>query len=147
MQNRFWLFRQKYWSQRAENLYCLSHHYCPQMLFYREFSILKNQKPKFKVPPRTTTTTTTSTVAWSGLCRRQKPTINYKLVFGPALLASLWPFFWPLLSNPFFGSFFGSLFCNPFFGSFMGPLFWPFPLFFEPALLPSYFYLRRSRPI
>ncbi len=35
MQNCFWLFWQKYWLQRAENLLSLSHHYCLQMLFYK----------------------------------------------------------------------------------------------------------------
>ncbi len=74
----FGFFWQKYWSQRAENLYGLSLHYCLQMLFYKDFSILKKIENQSSPPRRrrrrrrTTTTTTTLTVPWSGLRRRQK---------------------------------------------------------------------------
>ena len=47
----FLAFWQKYWSQRIENLHGLSHHYCLQMLFYKDFSILKEIKNQSS-PPR-----------------------------------------------------------------------------------------------
>ncbi len=79
----FWDFWQKYWSQRIENLHGLSHHYCLQMLFYKDFSILKEIKTKV-VPQgrrvrrrrrsrrRRRRTTTTSTVPWSGKNKASK---------------------------------------------------------------------------
>ncbi len=63
---------------------CVSHHYCLQISFYEDFSILKkkNQTSNLVVPPRATTTT--SSVPWSGLRRRQKS----RQVFPPPFLSS-----------------------------------------------------------
>ncbi len=69
----FGFFWRKYWSQRAENLYGLSLHYCVYKCYFIKISVSwKKSKIKVVPPRRTTRTTTTSTVPWSGLRRRQK---------------------------------------------------------------------------
>ncbi len=62
----------------VKKLHGLSHHYCLQMLFHKDISILKKTKIKVVIPRRRTTT---STVPWSGLGRRQKHPLSHRLVF------------------------------------------------------------------